>query len=143
MVCSYLRHPMPQGSFHLANPPPLMLQKTPFYLAKDCTPCAANLSFDSDSSGSLLAYRFRSACARLHAASPLKALRLRLAKPLHPLLIDEIDAEAEDPGTAASSLTSVAARSSPLSRSVSVPCGLRGMGMAEVGDSFLVAATRS
>lgn len=72
-------------------------------------------------------YRLRSACACLHVASPLKADRLNGVRPCHPL---------RDEDASGASLTSVAAMSSPLSRSAAS----RGMGIAAVGDSLVVSA---
>lgn len=76
---------------------------------------------------SMLIYRSRSACACLHAASPLKADQLKEASPRHPLRVED---------ASGMSLTSVAAMSSPRSRSFKS----RGMGIAAVGDSFTVSA---
>lgn len=76
---------------------------------------------------SIFDHRSRSACACLHAASPLKADQLNEASPRHPLRVEDAS------GT---SLTSVAAISSPRSRSFRS----RGMGIAAVGDSLTVSA---
>lgn len=72
-------------------------------------------------------YLSRSDWACLNAASPLKADRLKYAKSLQPRLGDDASGW---------SLTSVAAISSPLSRS-SVS---RGIGMAAEGESLEVSA---
>lgn len=75
-------------------------------------------------------YRFRSACACRHAASPLNAERLKEARSLQPRRGDDA------PGSW-SSLTSVAARSSwPPSRS----WWSQGIGIADEGESLMVSA---
>lgn len=72
-------------------------------------------------------YRSRSSrCVCLQAASPLNADRLMFASPLHPF-------RGEDGSPW--SLTSVAAISSPLSKSL-----LQGIGIAAVGDSLIDSA---
>lgn len=71
--------------------------------------------------------RFRSACACLHVASPLKADKLSEAIPRQP---------GRDEDASGGSLTNVAAMSSPCSRSAAS----RGIGIAAVGESLVLSA---
>lgn len=74
--------------------------------------------------------RFRSACACLHVASPLKADKLSEAIPRQP---------GRDEDASGGSLTNVAAMSSPCS--TSAPS--RGIGIAAVGESLVLSAART
>lgn len=116
-----IRDLVPKHRRHACNHPthtPLMF----FLTQKYNTPNAPRTS--TDYRCSLTLYRFRSAWACLQAPSPLKADKLKEAKPLQPLLPEWLS-------------TNVSAKSSPRSRSSSV---LRGIGIADEGDSFVDSA---